>query len=89
MKESHYGKVERTEYIIDKIFCNKCGEEIPIIKNYGKVPHDVFDNHFTGNISFDNHKSKHKGNHIFESFEICIKCYEELINSFIIPVYKL
>lgn len=66
---------EKVENILDKVFCNSCGEEIPL-ENYQE--------YFTAekvwgyNSDWDNRKDK---------FDLCCNCYNKIVTTFKIPIY--
>ncbi len=72
-------KVSVIKAEIDEIYCNKCGS---------KIEKDSF-----GNFSDHLHIEKAWGYHSdkdgqIDSFDLCEKCYNELINNFKISPYE-
>lgn len=72
-----YKNKKVTRLIEDKIYCNKCGEEIKKIS----------DNQFADYLETEKHwgyfSEKDGETH---SFDICEKCYTDFIDTFEIPV---
>ncbi len=64
---------------IKKIICNKCGKEIAV--NHGIPAEDV--------LSVDKRWGyfSDKDNQV-DSFDLCEKCYDEIVATFSIPVGK-
>lgn len=62
---------------IDKIICNKCGKEIPVAG--GVLAEDVLE--VEKRWGYFSKKDNRR-----DCFELCEKCYDELIESFLIPV---
>lgn len=64
---------------ISKIICNKCGREIPAMN--GRLAEDV--------LSVDKRWGyfSEKDNQV-DSFDLCEKCYDEFVATFLIPVGK-
>jgi len=68
-----YTKIMKETAEIEKIFCNKCGKEIPVVK--GVPQEDVLEvekrwGYFSG-----------KDNRV-DRFDLCEKCYDELVEGF-------
>ena len=71
----NYLKIE--ENILDKVCCNKCGRALKVENGYLKE----------GSFSVDHvfgYFSKMDG--VRHSFDLCEKCYQNWIDSFMIPV---
>ncbi|MCC8097279.1 MAG: hypothetical protein LIO44_01705 [Eubacterium sp.] len=69
-------KVMKEEYIRDKVYCNRCGKEIKTdfpeqVGNYLSV-----DKRWGYGSGFDGE---------YHSFDICEKCYSEIIAEFKLP----
>lgn len=69
-----YQKKETKE--VNKIICNKCGKEIPVIN--GRAEEGVFSADCVWGYFSGKDGEKH-------SFDLCEACYDELLASFEIP----
>ena len=88
MRETNWEEVSKMECVTKRVVCNKCGKEIGIIHNYGRVPHDVFQDYCQVDTHWDHHKEHNQKHADVESFDLCEDCYNELVKSFEMPVYK-
>ncbi|GAA0801479.1 hypothetical protein DWX43_24455 [Clostridium sp. AF19-22AC] len=61
---------------VNKIICNKCGKEIPVIN--GRAEEGVFSVDYTWGYFSEKDGEKH-------SFDLCETCYDELLRSFMVP----
>ena len=61
---------------VNKIICNKCGKEIPVIN--GQAEEGVFSVDYTWGYFSEKDGEKH-------SFDLCETCYDELLRSFMVP----
>lgn len=71
-----YKTVKKEEKIRDKVFCNRCGKEIE----------SLFPEHMGHYLSVDKrwgYGSGYDGE--YHSFDLCEKCYGEIIAEFKIP----
>lgn len=73
-----YRHIQKTEEfkVINKIICNQCGKEIPVVN--GQAQEGVFSVDYTWGYFSEKDGERH-------SFELCEKCYDALLNSFHIP----
>ena len=65
--------------VVDKIVCNKCGKEI-IVEN-GIMKEDVFSAEKRWGYFSEKDNELHR-------FDLCEACYDEVIESFLIPIEK-
>ncbi|MDD2978955.1 MAG: hypothetical protein PHN80_03185 [Hespellia sp.] len=61
----------------EKIFCNRCGKELPM--DHGMVKAGVFSMDFEWGYFSEKDGQKH-------SFDLCEACYDEMTGQFQIPV---
>lgn len=62
---------------IEKIFCNKCGKEIPAVNGFAR------EGVFSAEYEWGYFSEKDGETH---SFDLCERCYDELIGTFELPV---
>lgn len=72
-----YTEIQKETKEIDKIICNKCGKEIPVLR--GVPQEDVLEvekrwGYFSG-----------KDNQV-DRFDLCEECYDEFVKSFRIKI---
>lgn len=75
MKE--YTKVNEKKRIIKEIKCNKCGSLICTYEDIDKTDYLEINKRWNYFSPYDNKRHK---------FDLCTKCYHNLINSFKIPL---
>lgn len=68
-------QMKRTKEV-NRIICNKCGKEIPVIN--GRAEEGVFSADCVWGYFSDKDGEKH-------SFDLCEACYDELLATFEIP----
>lgn len=61
---------------VNKIVCNKCGREIPVVN--GRAEEGVFSVDYTWGYFSEKDGEKH-------SFDLCEACYDEMLDSFMVP----
>lgn len=61
---------------VNKIVCNKCGREIPVVN--GRAEEGVFNVDYTWGYFSEKDGEKH-------SFDLCEACYDEMLDSFMVP----
>lgn len=61
---------------VNKIVCNKCGREIPVVN--GRAEEGVFSVDYTWGYFSEKDGEKH-------SFDLCETCYDEILHSFTVP----
>lgn len=88
MRKINYEEVTKLECVTKKVICNKCGKEIEIIHNYGRVPHNTFQDYCRVDTHWDHYKEHSQKHMDIESFDLCEDCYNELVTSFKIPLCK-
>ncbi len=71
----HYQMKETKE--IQKIICNKCGKEIPVVNGFAR------EGVFCGVCDWGYFSRKDGEKHMFD---LCEACYDEMVCSFQIPV---
>ncbi len=73
-----YRYIQKTEEIkqIEKIICNQCGKEIPVVD--GQAQEGVFSVDYTWGYFSEKDGERH-------SFELCEACYDAMLKGFHIP----
>lgn len=76
MRQYHH--IQKTEEIkeINKIICNQCGKEIPVVN--GQAQEGVFSVDYSWGYFSEKDGERH-------SFELCEKCYDAMLKGFHIP----
>ena len=77
MKQYRTKEIKDTK--IEKIICNRCGKEI-LVKN-GRLTEDVLQIEKRWNYPSDKDNEVH-------SFDLCEECYDQLIETFCIPIER-
>lgn len=74
-------QVKRTKEIreVDKVICNQCGKEIPVVN--GLPQQGVFSVDYTWGYFSEKDGERH-------SFDLCEKCYDRMLEGFCVPVEK-
>ena len=73
-----YRHIQKTEEIrkVEKIICNQCGKEIPVVN--GQAQEGVFSVDYTWGYFSEKDGERH-------SFELCEDCYDAMLKHFHIP----
>lgn len=71
-----YKQIQKVENIIEKVFCNNCGEEILIENNQ---------EYFHGEMSWGYYSNRDGKK---DDFDLCCDCYDKIINNFKISLSK-
>lgn len=73
-----YRHIQKTEEVkkIEKMICNQCGKEIPVVN--GQAQEGVFSVDYTWGYFSEKDGERH-------SFELCEKCYDAMLKRFQIP----
>lgn len=73
-----YRHIQKTQEIrkIEKIICNQCGKEIPVVN--GQAQEGVFSVDYTWGYFSEKDGERH-------SFELCEDCYDTMLKRFHIP----
>lgn len=70
---------EESKKELQEMQCNKCGRKIEVRNGI------VYEGSFSVDYGWGYFSKKDGENH---SFDLCEECYEELIKTFTIPIYK-
>lgn len=73
----HYKTIESTKEYIEEMYCNKCGDSIQVTN--GIVAQGVYQGDSVWGYFSNKDGVKH-------SFDICEKCYDKMVNEFVIPI---
>ncbi len=68
-----YKTEKRESYELDKIICNKCGKEIPVIKGVAQEDFLQVNKRWGYFSNKDNQE---------DAFDLCEDCYDELVTGF-------
>jgi hypothetical protein len=84
MINQHKKIITEEKDIIDNVICNRCGEPINTTKNMcGDIMYVDYI-HCKNNIIYKEYLPTY-----IETFDLCEKCIDEIINNFKIPVKKI
>ncbi|MGO5052581.1 hypothetical protein ACTQ6A_08650 [Lachnospiraceae bacterium LCP25S3_G4] len=62
---------------IDKVFCNQCGKEIPVVN--GRIEAGVFSTEYEWGYFSEKDGELH-------AFDLCEECYDRLVRGFLTPI---